>query len=169
MAAVDECHYNENLVSTEQVEKGFYGLKDTRAKAVYLFTATNGLHRIEILRLLKSQVNLETRTVIPMHFTRKKRSGITFYNAETETWLNQYLEEKKGDSERLFLISERAWREVWRDASKAADAKISAKILRAWFSTEMGELGIPDRVIDIFQGRAPRTVIAKTLHWKEHR
>ena len=31
----------------------------------------------------------------------------------------------------------------------------------AWFSTEMGELGVPDRVIDIFQGGAPRSVLAK--------
>ena len=35
------------------------------------------------------------------------------------------------------------------------------KNLEAWFSTEMGELGIPDRFIDIFQGRAPRSVLAK--------
>lgn len=25
----------------------------------------------------------------------------------------------------------------------------------------MGELGVPDRFIDVFQGRAPRTVLAK--------
>jgi len=25
----------------------------------------------------------------------------------------------------------------------------------------MGELGVPDRYVDVFQGRAPRTVIAK--------
>jgi intergrase/recombinase len=34
-------------------------------------------------------------------------------------------------------------------------------VLRAWFSPEMGELGTPDRFIDIFQGRAPRSVLAK--------
>ena len=34
-------------------------------------------------------------------------------------------------------------------------------MLRAWFSTEMGELGVPDRFIDIFQGRSPRNVLAK--------
>jgi len=33
--------------------------------------------------------------------------------------------------------------------------------LRLWFSTEMGELDVPDRYVDVFQGRAPRTVIAK--------
>ena len=39
--------------------------------------------------------------------------------------------------------------------------KVTSKILRVWFSTEMGELGIADRFIDIFQGRAPRSVLAK--------
>ena len=30
-----------------------------------------------------------------------------------------------------------------------------------WFATEMGELGVPDRFVDIFQGRAPRSVLRK--------
>jgi len=33
--------------------------------------------------------------------------------------------------------------------------------LRVWFTTEMGECLIPDRFVDIFQGRAPRSVLAK--------
>ena len=33
--------------------------------------------------------------------------------------------------------------------------------LEAWFATEMGESLIPDRFVDIFQGRAPRSVLAK--------
>lgn len=161
MAPVDESHYNENLVSKEQVAKGFCGLTETREKALYLFTATTGLRKTEILRLLKSQVNLETHAVIPMHFTRKKRSGIAFYNEETAIWLNRYLNERRDKSDKLFMISERAWRDVWVKASNNAGAKITAKILRAWFSTEMGELGTPDRYVDIFQGRSPRSVLAK--------
>jgi len=52
----------------------------------------------EILALQKSQVNFETRSVIPKHFTRKKRSGITFFNAETAFWLQTRAlsQEKKG-------------------------------------------------------------------------
>lgn len=59
------------------------------------------------------------------------------------------------------MICERAWRDLRRDASKSAGVRITAKILRAWFSTEMGELGVPDRFVNIFQGRAPRSVLAK--------
>ena len=32
---------------------------------------------------------------------------------------------------------------------------------RVWFATEMGESLIPDRFVDVFQGRAPRSVLAK--------
>jgi intergrase/recombinase len=46
-------------------------------------------------------------------------------------------------------------------ASKSAGVSITSKVLRAWFSTEMGEPDVADRFIDIFQGRAPRTVLAK--------
>jgi integrase len=167
IAAVDEWHFNENLLSKEQIQKGFEDLKSTRGKAIYLFTATTGLRKCEILNVLKSQVNKETRSVIPKHFTRKKRSGITFYNEETALWLEKYLSERKDNSEKLFVISDRAWRRIWIKASKSAGVTITSKILRAWFSTEMGELGVPDRFVDVFQGRAPRSVLAKHMQEKE--
>lgn len=59
------------------------------------------------------------------------------------------------------MISERKFREIWRTASDSTGIKIRPQILRAWFASEMGELGVPDRYVDIFQGRAPRSVLAK--------
>jgi len=50
---------------------------------------------------------------------------------------------------------------IWKQASESAGVKVTSKIFRAWFSTEMGELGFPDRFIDIFQGRAPRSGLGK--------
>ena len=61
----------------------------------------------------------------------------------------------------MFVVSDRQWKKIWKRASESAGVKVTSKILRAWFSTEMGELGVADRFIDIFQGRAPRTVLAK--------
>ena len=63
--------------------------------------------------------------------------------------------------DRLFVVSDRQWKKIWKQASKSADVKVTSKVLRAWFSTEIGELGVADRFIDIFQGRAPRSVLAK--------
>jgi len=161
MAPVDECQWYDGLPSKEQIRKGFFSLKSVRSKAIYLFTATTGLRKGEIFGLLKSQIDLETHAVIPKHFTRKKRSGITFYNEETAEWLEKYLTEREDDSDKLFMISDRQWRKIWLTASEMADVKITSKVLRAWFSTELGELGIPDRFVDVFQGRAPRSVLAK--------
>jgi integrase len=161
MAPVDSAGYCESLPSREQVRKGFEGLKATRARAIYLFAATTGLRKGEVLNVLKSQVDMKTRAVIPRHFTRKKRSGITFYNPEAAEWLEKYLAERKDRSERLFSISDRAWKEIWKQASSSAGVTVTSKVLRAWFSTEMGEKGVPDRFVDVFQGRAPRSVLAK--------
>jgi len=106
MAAVDEWHFNENLPSKEQVRQGFMGLKSARDKALYLFTASTGLRKSEILGLLKSQVNHETHLVLAQHFTRKKRSGITFYDDEVSELLGKYLSERNDNSDKLFPISE---------------------------------------------------------------
>jgi len=161
MAPVDEWAFAKELPSKSQIRLGFEGLEETKAKAIYLFTATTGLRKGEILALQKSQVNFETRSVIPKHFTRKKRSGITFFNAETAIWLQKYLKKRKDESQKLFVVSDRQWKKIWKIASEKARVSITSKVLRAWFSTEMGELGVADRFIDVFQGRAPRTVLAK--------
>jgi intergrase/recombinase len=39
--------------------------------------------------------------------------------------------------------------------------EITPKVLRFWFANEMARLGVPDRFIDAFQGRIPRSVLAK--------
>ena len=161
MAPVDEWNFAKELPAKEQIRKGFEGLEEVRAKTVYLFTATTGLRKGEILVLQKNQVNFELRSVIPMHFTRKKRSGITFYNDETGVWIQKYLQTREDDSQRLFVVSDRQWKKIWKQATESARVNVTSKILRAWFSTEMGELGVPDRFVDVFQGRAPRSVLAK--------
>jgi integrase len=159
-APVDEPKESVDLTRA-QVRKGFYAQKDALSRAIYLFAATTGLRKSEILNLLREDVDFKNRAVKPRHFTRKKRSGVTFYNDETERWLKEYLKERSDNDLRLFIISDRKWKEIWKRASEAAGVKITAQTLRLWFSTEMGESGIPDRYVDIFQGRAPRTVIAK--------
>jgi integrase len=161
MAPVDVWSFAKELPTEEQIKKGFEGLAEVRAKAVYLFTASTGLRKGEILALMKNQVDFKTHVVIPMHFTRKKRSGITFFNSEAAIWLENYLSSRADDSERLFVVSDRQWKKIWKQASESAGVSVTSKVLRAWFSTEMGELGVADRFIDIFQGRAPRSVLAK--------
>ena len=151
----------------EQIKKGFMGQENALSKALYLFIATTGLRKGEVLSLKKENVDFETRAVKPNHFTRTKRSGVTFYNEEAETWLREYLDERTDEDPRLFIISYRQWKKIWNRASDVAVKRITAKTLRLWQSTELGELGVPDRYVDIFQGRAPRSVIAKHYTGRE--
>jgi hypothetical protein len=119
------------------------------------------LRRSEIIGLTKDKVDFKLRSVIPMHFTRVKRSGITFFTAETEGYLSKYLSTRLNDDTRVFRITENKCKELWRKVSEASGIKISPQVLRVWFSTEMEEQLIPDRFVGIFQGRAPRSVLAK--------
>jgi len=149
------------LPNLEQVKAGFNAQTNDRDRAIYLFLATTGLRKGEVLKLTKEQINQDTRTVIPNHYTRTKRSGVTFYNEETAGWLKKYLTSKEDDNPRLFSISDRQLRKIWDRASEAAVMRITAQALRKWHSSRLGELMVPDRYVDIFQGRAPRSVLAK--------
>lgn len=41
------------------------------------------------------------------------------------------------------------------------DLDINPKDLRTWFCVEMTNLGVPDKFIDAFCGRTPKSVLAK--------
>jgi len=108
--------YNE-LPTTRQVARGFRAQRTPERKAYYIFTATTGLRRGEILDLERNKVDTRLRSVIPEHYTPTKRSGITFYSEEAEPYVRPYIEGCPGD---LFTLSDRENRKVWNDASKAA-------------------------------------------------
>jgi len=38
---------------------------------------------------------------------------------------------------------------------------ITPKTLREWFCSEMGRLGVPDRYVDAFCGRTPKSILAR--------
>ena len=94
MAPVDSLVTISEPPTREQVRPGFKTQETTLAKAVYIFLATTGLRKGELLSLKKEHVNLDNRSVVASHYTRSKRSGVTFYNEEAETWLRKYLEER---------------------------------------------------------------------------
>ena len=165
MGGFKKAHANQNheieLPTKEQIKKGFDALTDDMERAIYLFYATTGLRNSEGLKLNRFEdLEYELRAVKSKHDTRTKKAGIAFYNAECETWLKRYLDSRKDDSERLFRVYWKRFFRIWKKASKGAGVKIGPQILRKWHATQLGELGVPDRFVDIFQGRAPRTVLA---------
>jgi len=154
-------NYDKHLPSKEQLKKGFEALESDKERAIYLFFATTGLRRSEVWNLTRDDIDFETRCVKAKHDTRTKRAGVTFYNRECETYLKKYLESRKDSSNKLFRIGQYQFFRMWKTASKAAEFKVTPQVLRRWHSTELGELMVPDRFVDVFQGRAPRNVLAK--------
>ena len=100
---------------------------------------------------------MRTMTTKLMEFVR----GDKMENEEWEEYLRRYLASRKDNSNRLFRIGYRQFIQIWKKASKTARFKITPQVLRKWHSTMLGELMVPDRFVDVFQGRAPRNVLAK--------
>jgi len=172
MEGFKKAHENSNheiaLPSRGQLKKGFEGLGTDKERAIYLFYATTGLRHTEGLRLNRFEdIDFGLRAVKSKHDTRTKKAGIAFYNEECEYWLSKYLASRQDNNERLFRIGYREFIRIWRKASESAGVKITPQVLRKWHSTELGELLVPDRYVDIFQGRAPKSVIAKFYTGKE--
>jgi len=136
-----------------------------RNQALFLLYATSGLRLKEALRLTPNHINRDLRSVILCLERGTKKTGITFYNEEAEQALNAYLREQPSLSpnDRFFSVGGKGINWVLVRTSKQCGLKrsITPQMLRVWFSFEMGRLGVPDRYIDIFQGRAPRSVLAE--------
>ncbi len=152
--------------TTQEIRAGYQALTQLIHKAIYLFLATTGLRKGEVENLTQDKIDWNSRCVKADHFTRTKRSGITFFNEETEQLLRKYLSFRRDDDPRLFIVSDRQWKAMWNIVHQGAGVRITAKTLRRWQSVELGEQGIGDRYIDVFQGRAPRTTLAK--HYTSH-
>lgn len=76
--------------------------------------------------------------------------------------VNQHKCSETDDPEtKLFHNGEGAIRKQLIKAWKKAGVKVTLQMLRVWFCNRMGELGVQDRYIDIFCGRASKSVLAK--------
>jgi integrase len=128
-----------------------------------LLLATSDLRKSEVWNLRKSDIDRNLMAVIPnCHSGETKRSGISFYNEEAEKVLEEYLaKEKRLRSGRLFVIGHERFLKAWNKAREKSGVYLKPKDLRDFFSQEMGKALIPDRFIDIFQGRPPKNVLAK--------
>lgn len=155
--------YEPELPTKQQVRKGFYALTDNTERSLYLLYATAGLRKNEALDLRNENIDRKLRCVRANHDTRTKKSGITFYNEECAGYMNKI----KNCNGKVFKIGSTRFRRMWDKASEASGFRITAQVLRVWQATELGELGVPDRYVDVFQGRAPKTVLAKFYTGKD--
>ena len=151
-------------IEPEKVKQFIEALDDLTVKCIAVLLASSGLRKSEVWNLRKSDVDRGLRAIIPnCHSGETKHSGISFYNLEAEKVLEEYLAKEKGlqNSERLFVIGHERFLRAWNKARMKSGVYLKPKDLRDFFSQEMGKALIPDRFIDIFQGRAPKNVLAK--------
>jgi len=131
---------------------------------VFLSYATTGLRRNELLNLTVDELDLENRTIIPKNAHKTgttKNSWVSCFNAEAQTYLRQYSANRATDDNKLFPETETAFRKAFNRANKKTGLHITPQVLRDWFCCQLGELGVPDRYVDAFCGRVPKSVLAR--------
>jgi len=141
----------------------FQRLKRAEFKAAFLVLASSGLRIHELCELTPSQISFSDRMIIPQSRSRNtKNQWVTFYNPEAEVWLLRWLKQyKPAEDERVFPHSRFVYYKAFKRASQPTSTTITPQILRAWFAEEIGRLGVPDRYIDAFCGRVPKSVLAR--------
>jgi integrase len=148
----------------EQLKKFYKTLETQRDKALFLMLATSGLRRGEVASLTFGDIDLEKRMIVPcVESTTTKRRWMSFFNPECASVLREYINghDKGEKSARLFPIGEIQVDRIFRNASAVAGIKVTPQTLREWFACEMGALNVPDRFVDAFCGRVPRSVLAR--------
>jgi len=140
------------LPNRQQLTQFFNALPHDKAKAIFLLYCSSGLRKSEIF---DAKVIRETRVIIPTNHEQfsTKNSYVSFYNTETE----QYL--KKIDFD--VNVSEISIRRWFKTAYRKTQIRITPQMLREWFCSEMGMLNVPDRYVDAFCGRIPKSVLAQ--------
>jgi integrase len=129
--------------------------------ALFLLLASSGLRLQEALSLTRDDIYPNQRMVISRHAhetSTTKMSWVTFYNTECAQYLVPLLNEPS--TEKLFPYIDGVQRK-FRRISRITGIYVTAQVLRRWFNCEMGRLGVPDRYVDAFCGRTPKSVLAK--------
>ncbi len=152
-------------IEQTKVKRFIEAIDDLTVRCIAILLASSGLRKSEVLYLKKSEINRELRCIIAnCHSGETKQTGISFYNMEADKILQEYLKKvkvSKNKQDRLFVIGHERFLRIWKRTREKSGICLKPKDLRDFFSQEMGKALIPDRYIDIFQGRAPRSVLAK--------
>jgi len=152
----------KKVPSKEELQQFYKVLEDDRERALFLMFATTGLRKSEVLNLKIEDIDMEKRMVIPKaHQGRTKRAWVSFFNEECQEVLKRYLSMRKDKKPKLFPISRVTLWKIFRRGREKINVHLNPQILREWFCSEMGKLGVPDRYVDAFCGRVPRSVLVR--------
>ncbi len=110
------------------------------------------------------------RMLVPkIHRGLTKHTWVSFYNEEAEDTIHEFQStqtSRQQNSDRLIPYGSREFKREWRKAREKTDLHITPRDLREWFCQQMGELSVPDRFIDAFCGRTPKSILAR--HYSDY-
>ncbi|MEM3616817.1 MAG: site-specific integrase [Candidatus Bathyarchaeia archaeon] len=131
-------------------------------RMMFLGYCVTGLRRNDIMFLKRDELYRDSRMIVKNNGSQTKHRWVTFYNEELEKSLHDYLDSRKDDNPRVFPVDPtKTFQRHWKLAQDKTGLSITPKDLRDWFCMEMTELGVPDRYIDAFCGRVPKTVLGR--------
>jgi len=154
----------KTVPSKQQITAFYHALNDSIAETIFLVLASTGLRKNEVLSLRISDIDLERRTVIPRKgYDGAKNTWVTLLNEETAQAVRRYIATLKESNPKTSLFSrfDTRLKRAFKRAYEKTGVHITPQILREWFACELGSLGVPDRYVDAFCGRAPKSVLAR--------
>jgi len=155
-------HYK--LPTDEELRRFYEALDRPDARLALRLLAETGLRRDEVLKARIGDIDWEHMALIPNRATATKKSGIGFFTPETARMLKEHIAQLPDNrpEAQIFPYESETW---LRKAFKRAEAKtgihVCPQMLRIRFADKMGEADVPDRYVDIMQGRSPQTVLAR--------
>jgi integrase/recombinase XerD len=157
----------KSIPNKPELQRFYEALDNQKDRALFLLYASSGLRRQEALSLDIEDIDFENRMVNPKpHSGRTKHAWITFFNAECLDALKRYIATRKDSNTKLFPMSRAIEEKLWHDTIVKTEHRLTPQMLREWFCDEMGILGVPDRYIDAFCGRLPKSVLAR--HYSDY-
>ena len=152
------------LPSDEDLRRFYEALDRDEAKLAFRLLAETGLRKSEVLKARIGDIDWEHMALIPNRATATKKSGIGFFTADTAQMLKEHID-KLADKEPeapIFPYKSDTWlRKAFKRAEARTGIHVAPQMLRVRFSDKLGEVDVPDRYVDILQGRAPTSVLAK--------
>ena len=153
----------KHILTKKQLQRFYNSLGSVKEKTLFLLYATSGLRRSEVLSLTPVEIDLSNRMITPGgHEGETKKSWLSFYNAEAEKVLKEYLASKKPSrSERFFPMPRVEEKHLWKVAKEKTELNVTPQRLREWFCSEMLPLGVQETYVVAFCGRVPKSVLAR--------
>jgi integrase len=151
------------IPTDHQIQQFYKALNTPKQRCCYLFYATSGLRKSEILSLHVTDIDRHLRMIVPINGIRgTKNTFVSFYNEEAQDILeHEHLPNRTDSNTKLFPFMKLKFFHLWKFAYQKTGIKITPQVLRDWFCSKLGRLGVPDRYVDAFCGGVPRSVLAR--------